>query len=165
MNDWTKGNKDRKLEMRPFHPSDSALLLSWRNHDLVRLYSRNSAPISIQEHKEWLEKKVMLSDASCRIYIFTENEIPVGMTRIDQLDNSSVEISILVDPKQVSRGFGSAMMKKTLLESFLNRENKVYLATIHNQNLASIALFEKFGFLKTQTGLEFSTYCLSNLPR
>lgn len=163
MNDGLSGDKDRKLVLRRFHLSDSALLLSWRNHDMVRLYSRNNALISIQEHEEWLEKKVMDRNASCRIYIFTENDIPVGMTRIDQLDNSSVEISILVDPKQVSQGLGTAMLRKTLLESFSNGETKVHKATIHNRNLASIALFKKLGFLKTQTGPEFSTYTLSNL--
>jgi len=150
----------RKLVLRRCLQSDSALLLSWRNNELVRIYSRSKAPISNQEHEDWLREKLTVGNTSCRIYMFTENDTPIGMTRIDQLDESSVEISILVDPKLVSKGYGASMLKETLSESATNQKIDKYFATIHNQNIASIALFEKFGFSKTQHDIEFSTYAL-----
>ncbi len=147
--------------MRPLQWSDSTHILEWRNHESVRAHSRNTAIISESEHENWVRAKIELADVSNQVWIFSENQTPVGMTRLDQLDKSNPELSILVDPNLLSQGYGTVMLKKTLeLETYGSHVSAI-LAVIHNSNLPSIALFTKFGFVKSNGSGEFSTFLLS----
>ncbi len=146
--------------MRPALPSDSMQLLDWRNHELVRSFSKNSSLISEQDHNDWIRNKLNIENSTHRIFVFHDNLTAVGMTRIDLTSESKGEISIIVDPDFFSLGYGSFMLRETIQVAFSDASLINLLAVIHNLNFASIALFTKNGFIKLHSGDIFSTYSL-----
>lgn len=152
------GSNTRFLTVRPLEPSDSSKILEWRNSDFARRYSRNSRVISLREHDDWIKEKLSQDNKASKIYIFLEKQVPVGMTRIDIKDLSVGEISIVVDPKFHSRGYGSSMLKKTIELGVMESELSKFLGVINELNLASIRLFTKNGFKKLESSDGFSTY-------
>lgn len=95
------------------------------------------------------------------MYIFEENEKAAGVTRIDLIDESRGELSIIVEPSFFSRGYGSIMLQKTIDLGFGEVNLAELTAIIHDSNFASIAIFTKCGFTKLNGSAEFSTYSLS----
>jgi len=146
--------------MRPALPSDSKRLLDWRNHELVRRFSKNSSLISKQDHENWIKNKFDPENSTNRIFLFQDGQTAVGMTRIDSTLDPMGEISIIVDPNFFSRGYGSFMLRKTIEIAFRETNLTAFVAFIHNNNFASIALFAKNGFRKLDSGDIFSTYSL-----
>jgi RimJ/RimL family protein N-acetyltransferase len=150
--------KARILTVRPLAPSDSSKILEWRNSEVARRYSRNSRVISPREHEDWIKKNFNQDSKASKIYIFFEQQVPVGMTRIDLTGRSIGEISIVVDPKFYSRGYGSSMLKKTIELGVIESDLIKFIGVINDLNLASIALFTKNGFIKLDSVDGFSTY-------
>ena len=137
---------------------DSSTLLKWRNHKSVRVHARNVDEISEDEHHEWVETKLSNKDTSTVINIFTENELLVGMTRLDTKDLDSAEISILIDPELTARGYGHLLLGMTLEKVTIEKLSKKLVAVIHFNNLPSINLFNKFGFKQVAVEGEFISY-------
>lgn len=161
MKDKLDRDKSKNLIVRPALPSDSSQLLKWRNHELVRRFSKNSSLISEQDHENWIKSKLNPEYSNNRMYIFEENEKAAGVTRIDLIDESRGELSIIVEPSFFSRGYGSIMLQKTIDLGFGEVNLAELTAIIHDSNFASIAIFTKCGFTKLNGSAEFSTYSLS----
>lgn len=146
--------------MRLANESDSGQLLTWRNNESVRRFSRNSEEITLETHKAWIAEKILTNQEQSKIFIFLQVDSYVGMTRLDALSDGCVEISILVDPLFQGKGIGSDILQMTI-EYALNRVEFVDLvANIHVMNVASEALFRKLGFTKTHKAGLFNTYKL-----
>ena len=160
MGDRLDRDKSNNLRMRPALPSDSLQLLDWRNHELVRRFSKNSSLITEQDHNDWVRNKLDIENTTHRIFVFHDDLTAVGMTRIDLIAESKGEISIIVDPNFFSRGYGSFMLRETIQLAFSGANLINLLAVIHNLNFASKALFAKNGFRKLNSGEIFSTYSL-----
>ncbi len=148
------------LMVRPVLPSDSNQLLKWRNHELVRRFSKNSSLILEIDHENWFKHKLDPKNSTHRIFIFQEDLTLVGMSRLDVNEKSKGEISIIVDPGLFSRGYGASILKQTIQIGFREASLTNLIAVIHNDNHASIALFTKNGFKELERGQVFSTYSL-----
>ncbi len=161
MKDNLDRDKPNYLTVRPALPSDSSQLLKWRNHELVRRFSKNSSLISEQDHESWIKSKLAPENSTNRIYIFQADDTAAGVTRIELIDESRGELSIIVEPSFFSRGYGSFMLQRTIEIGF-GEVNLIELtAIICDSNFASIAIFTKCGFIKLKGADGFSTYSLS----
>lgn len=119
----------------------------WASDATVRAYSFNQNPISFEEHQNWFLKKIKQPDC---MYLLGKwgNEI-VGSLRFD-ITGSNALISYLVSPRHHGKGLGRILLAKGL--EYLAQQNKtISTATgfVMPQNIASVKVFERLGFLCT----------------
>lgn len=118
---------------------DAELLYEWVNDKEVRQNSFNSDEISWEGHRKWFEKK--LEDKNSKIFIFYEEDKPVGQMRLDKI-NSQWFIDYSIAKEFRGQGYGAKMVnsiKDTVNESPL-------IAEVKSENKASAKTFEKCGF-------------------
>ncbi len=150
--------------MRLVRETDKNILLKWRNNRKVIQFTRSGVAISPDIHARWFETRLKNLEIE-PIFIFTIDETPIGMTRLDLLDplKNGYEVSILIDENFQEIGVGKRALLQTC-EFGLNTLSARYIrAEIHNENLPSIKLFTKMGFVeKSKVDGSFSSYDLTN---
>ena len=121
-------------------------VLPWRNDPLVYVWSRTDRPISLNEHRAWFEaRKQKLADEP--IFSYRENNLFVGMARIDKVAEDTFEVSLLVNPNQRSGGYGKQILADVCKYFLLNKSlDSKLVAVIHQENLISQSLFTGLGF-------------------
>jgi UDP-2,4-diacetamido-2,4,6-trideoxy-beta-L-altropyranose hydrolase len=96
-----------KIQLRRVVASDSHNLFRWRNHQEIRVVSRNSEPIEWAVHEEWLT--AVMSDRDKVMLIGYIDDQPIGVVRFDK-DKDLAEISIYLVPEGDVVGFGKALL-------------------------------------------------------
>ena len=133
------------LSYREANLADEDLYLIWANDDEVRSNAFNTQKIKSEDHHRWFGKK--LQDGDALMLVFSDqNNIPVGQVRIDKGDYWQVDVSI--DKNHRGKGFGVQMLKLSLIEfSKKIGKNIAVYSLIKKQNIASVRIFEKAGFV------------------
>lgn len=134
---------------------DAELLFSWANDMDVRRNAFTQHEISWDEHAQWFQKK--LSDEDCCIYIAYQNRIggmaerlrerPIGQIRLD-IDGDKAEIDYSVCAEMRGHGLGTILIKE--IQSLAEERIQKFTAKVKKSNPASIKVFEKCGFVKTE---------------
>ena len=122
-------------KFRPATQDDMNLLLEWRNDNLTRMFSGDSAFVKLNKHEEWFSKHEE------ELSVFEENGIPVGVFR-----NNNGELSWTISPSHRGKGLGTLMVK------LATEELTGVFAKIKRGNTASIAGAKGSGFIKTIDG-------------
>ena len=145
-----------ELSLRIATQDDEFLILSWRNNPNVRKFSRTIEPIPQSIHAEWFHAR-LLEIQKAPYFIFQLDKQPVGMVRLDTKHDlpGVFEINILVDESFQNRGFATVMISEVLKFAKENLSVAEIRAFIHKENIQSIKLFKKFGFLKNQDAVDF----------
>jgi RimJ/RimL family protein N-acetyltransferase len=135
------------ISQRTANLDDASILLAWRNDPSAREFSVHFEPISMDEHIRWYSdrlERVRLEP----FFMFEVNHEPVGMSRLDFAGNltGNYVISILVNPNQHSKGFGTKILEMTCESFFQLHPNKSIVARVHTRNFVSQRLFVKAGF-------------------
>lgn len=136
-------------------------VLPWRNDPLVYLWNRTNRPISLKEHRNWFEaRKQKLADEP--IFSYHENNLFVGMARIDKVAEDAFEVSLLVNPNQRGSGYGKQILTDVCkyFQSKKSLDSKLF-AVIHQDNLISQTLFTGLGFRPMTVQNHFKTFFLS----
>ena len=138
-------------------------VLPWRNDPLVYVWSRTDRPISLNEHRAWFEaRKQKLADEP--IFSYRENNLFVGMARIDKVAEDTFEVSLLVNPNQRSGGYGKQILADACKYFLLNKSSELKLiAVIHQDNLISQSLFAGLGFSPMSVQKHFKTFIFSRI--
>jgi RimJ/RimL family protein N-acetyltransferase len=136
-----------EITQRPANLGDASVLLDWRNNPNVRKFSLNTGQISIDEHLLWLSGRLARIKLE-PFFLFSEGENLIGMSRLDIAPGSTdrFEISILVDPSQHSKGFGTRMLDMTCKSFFCLHPDQIIVAKVHTLNSISQRLFTSAGF-------------------
>ena len=148
---FEKINKNTKLNIRFVTKEDEPLLLDWANDPLVRKNAFNIEMISASVHRQWFYSR--LNDKkNCKFYI-AENEegVPVGQVRLDKkFDKWYINFSLA----NFFRGkkIGSVLLE-TVFDKFKDKEKIEFIAVVKQGNVASCRVFEKIGFIRTQTDI------------
>jgi RimJ/RimL family protein N-acetyltransferase len=133
---------------------DMMITFEWASNPYLRKFSPNSGSIPMETHQRWFLKK--LQDSNCRFYIVKINGKPAGTCRLDFVNFDApvnAEISYLLDPQFHGKGLGiktiEELVEKAKLEltPAISRINLI--AKVHKQNVASLRIFEKAGFVLT----------------
>lgn len=137
------------LSLRHATLKDSYCLWQWRNHDSIRLVSRNTNHISLETHKQWFEETLRRSD---RVILIAEYEHrTIGVIRFD-FDDTVAEISIYCVPNEQGAGLSMSMLQeaeKFLLQHYCNiTEIK---AVVLADNWASHYLFSNAAYQRSST--------------
>lgn len=140
------GNKNLEVKLRDATIKDEALLLRWGNDDSVREQSFCQDLIKPEEHRMWLQKKLL--DPNGLIFIAeAENGVPLGQIRFD-LSPEKKEALISISIDATMRGMGVA--GKLLPHAMQRCSNKVsditFIAEVRDTNLQSQRLFRTLNF-------------------
>ena len=81
----------------------------------------------------------------------------VGMLRLDNIDETEIEISIIVSPDHSGQGIA----KKTLKQAFELQPDRCFKAVINKNNIKSQLVFEKIGFTRVRELTDFLQYASS----
>jgi len=138
-------------------------VLPWRNDPLVYVWSRTDRPISLNEHRIWFEaRKQKLTDQP--IFSYHENNLFVGMARIDKVAEDTFEVSLLVNPNHRSGGYGKQILADVCKYFLLNKSlDSKLVAVIHQENLISQSLFTGLGFNPTSVQKHLQTFIFSRV--
>jgi RimJ/RimL family protein N-acetyltransferase len=135
------------IKIREVTIADAQLLFGWANDVGTRKSSFNSDPIEWNDHLAWLNNK--LSDLSCTMFIFLQNNKAVGLVRIETDENSV--ISVTVAPDQRGKGLGTEMLKMSCYR-FWQQSDRPVLVYIKEDNMVSLRAAEKAGFKYLRNG-------------
>jgi len=128
--------------------NDCELLWKWANDPDHRAVSFSSAPIPWEDHTRWFNSK--LNSANCMMYIATINDrTPLGQVRYDTKQENAV-ISISIDKKFRSKGYGVVLIRKTSKILFNESNVRRVHAYVKQDNNASANVFTKAGFKKLE---------------
>jgi RimJ/RimL family protein N-acetyltransferase len=125
--------------------ADTEQLLTWRNDDETRRWSRTSEPVSAADHREWLSR--VLADEDRRLLIAEHHGHPVGTVRFDR-GGDTWEVSITIAPQ--ARGRRLALPVLLAAERALGPAT--IRATVHSDNTASRRIFDRAGYRQISDG-------------
>lgn len=119
---------------------DSELLYHWVNDYEVRKNSFNTGKIDYKKHLEWLKERLYSEDTL--IYIYKDGQNPIGVIRLEKIDDFSMLINYSIDAKYRGKGYGTkllALIKKTFSDILL-------IGKVKTNNISSIIAFQKAGY-------------------
>jgi UDP-2,4-diacetamido-2,4,6-trideoxy-beta-L-altropyranose hydrolase len=135
-----------ELYLRKAGPGDCRLVWEWANEPETRSQSFSSDFIPMETHRRWFENRI--KDAGCPFYISSNQwDIPIGQARFD-MNESKAYISVSLGPEFRGIGLGSRLIRCASKRFMEERDVKEIWALVKQNNVASIAAFEKAGYGK-----------------
>ena len=129
------------MKLRKAIFDDWKILLDWRNDPTTRENSFKTEEVSEQTHKLWFNDSLL--NPYREIYILEDNLISVGSIRIDTLLINEYLLSWSIAPTQRGKGYGTK-----ILEMLLQDRKGKFIAEIKPENIASIKMVQKNGFIQ-----------------
>ena len=135
---------DVDLELSPVTEADCGLLWEWANDPATRANSFDSAPIPLEQHKEWFRAK--LQDSHCRFWMATNKNLgKVGVVRFE-CNGAEATISASLAPHARGMSYGKRLISSACEQMFAVPEINLVRALIKPANKASVRAFERAGF-------------------
>lgn len=142
--------KTSTIELKLATIKDKEITFEWQSDKNIRQYFKQPTTPTKTEHCSWFDNN--LADPASSLYIIHYNKVPVGTLRLDEQSQDEYEISILIAPSAQGKGIAlNALNKIPRL-----KENGLFFADIHQDNINSIKVFKKAGFVPISS----SRYCL-----
>ena len=130
--------------LRQVTESDSALILTWRNHPDIRKWMYSSAEISAAEHDQWF--KMASADPTRTLLIYSEAQMPLGFLNFKELSGSRVAEWGFYTSPDAPKGTGAKMGTLALKYAFEQRNFRKIFATVLDFNVRSIRYHLRLGF-------------------
>ena len=142
----------REIRLKEIEMEDARTILEWQQAEQTRRYANNPQVPEWDEHVEWLQQK--LADPHCFMRIILHGNDPAGVLRLDYTDRFSVAsgylVSIFIAPEKYRLGLARVALQ-IAQRLFVDH---MHIAQIHDNNKASLALFEGTGYVRdAQSGL------------
>ena len=150
----SKANINEEVELKPADSSDCEFVYHLQT-SAVRQYFKNPKTPTLDEHKRWFKDILVAKDSV--LFVLTLNLHSVGILRLDDINGGEMEISIIVAPDCSRRGIAKTSLKYI----FELLPGHSFKAVVHNENIASKKLFEKFGFNKVGESGLFVEYLMN----
>lgn len=135
---------DEMIELRRARLDDARFLYDVANDPVTRAMSFTSGPIEWATHVAWLDR--VLTDPERRLWVAELDGVPVGTCRLD-VSNGCEVVSVAVEPD--CRGQGLAV---PIIEALCREARLPLVAEIKAENVASVRVFERAGFLPDGPG-------------
>ncbi|MCV2401895.1 GNAT family N-acetyltransferase [Marinomonas sp. C2222] len=134
----------KDIYLRPASLEDANVLLAWRNDTETRLASHNQDIISLEQHITWLEHSLAIPDKR-QLWIAEIDGVAVGTCRADVVTDTTEnvwELSWTVAPEMRGKGIAYRMLR-----AFITSFESSLMAQIKCENIASIKVADKLGFI------------------
>ena len=130
---------------KPINIEDAEILLEWRNQENVRFFSGSTDLIIYGSHIKWLEAS--LSDSHQILLMLWVGTKRFGHIRY-KIKQNIATVSIMVNPLCQNLGIGYLMLENTIPILLSIHQNILHIqAKIHRDNVASLAVFKKAGYV------------------
>lgn len=144
--------KGKKVYLRPIVKEDINYLNAWKNNeDTFKYLGGGFLPTSIDQQIKWIDKLTDTSGNNKRFIICAENDKPVGMVGLYNINwiHRTAEIGIYIGDKN-SKGKGYGREACQLIEGFASkylniRKLKLLVVT---ENVAALKLWKSLGYYK-----------------
>lgn len=135
--------------LRPLAASDVELTFAWRNQRRVREAMFSPRELERSEHQAWVERVIADVDRDYQIYEL--DGVPLGVAGIIFHDRAAgtAEWSFHIGSSEAPRGSGAAMLKLMLARFFGPHRGECMFAEVLEDNIASLSLHRKLGFVET----------------
>ncbi|MBM4177565.1 GNAT family N-acetyltransferase [Candidatus Gribaldobacteria bacterium] len=134
-----------EIELKRATLKDAEFLFDLRNDPLAFKWFSNPNPVAWQDHLQWLND-ILQGKLKKYLFIIEFGEERIGQFRLDEINKAKAIINISLSQKQRGKGLGSLALQKGIkLANDLGF--KELRAEVHQDNLASIGLFQKMGFI------------------
>lgn len=144
--------KSNRLYLRDTIIEDLEITYSWANHPHTRKYAFSQEFITMDSHRNWFTRKV--NDQNSIYKLLIRGNQPIGSIRVDLKGDEGL-ISYLIAPDNIGRGYGKIILEKVVLDIEKGTtEIKILKGLVKIDNMASIKIFEKLGFDRTQLNEE-----------
>lgn len=137
---------EHNVEISPVTQDDLLSIFNLSNLDSVRAASFNTGKIDLSGHQKWFAEK--MADPNTVMVKAVLGEDFAGQARLS-MEGAIAVIGVSVDEKFRGRGIASKLLQAAIEEAG-RRGIEVIEAFIKPENLASIKLFEKAGFVLDQ---------------
>lgn len=137
--------KPASATLRPAVWDDAARLLEWANDAGTRQGSFHEQPIAEDEHRRWLEAKLL--DPEARLFVVCDGTEPAGSARLDR-EGSHATVSLAVAPGLRGRGLGGRILDALRDWTRRARFAERLIAFVREDNLTSLRLFERAGYAR-----------------
>ncbi|MCG2689682.1 GNAT family N-acetyltransferase [Candidatus Parcubacteria bacterium] len=135
----------KKITLRKANQEDAGFLFALRNNPDVYRWFSNPDPVQWEDHLSWLSY-VLSGKIKKHLYILESEGERAGQFRLDEVSDTKAIISISLSKEFRGKGLGALGLKEGIkLAKQLGFQELV--AEIHQDNLASIKLFQKLGFV------------------
>ncbi|MCT2588304.1 bifunctional UDP-2,4-diacetamido-2,4,6-trideoxy-beta-L-altropyranose hydrolase/GNAT family N-acetyltransferase [Actinophytocola gossypii] len=143
------GGVDRVLDaatltVREATLADARTLLAWRNDPDTRAWSRGSQPVAAQVHESWLRRTI--ADPDHLLLVVERDTTPLGTVRFDRIEPGTWEVSIVVAPEHRGHGLAGRILMVGQGALHARVGPATLLATVHEANTPSMALFRRAGY-------------------
>ncbi len=120
---------------------DSKLIWEWRNDELTRRMSRTTDAIAWERHSAWY------AGTESKIVMVSVDGEPAAMLRFDRVQHVA-EININLNPAMRGKGLGAPILIAGCTYGFETYDLARIHAEVKPENLASIKIFERAGFVR-----------------
>lgn len=135
-----------ELHFRRATSDDVKMIYEWANDNETRKNSFSQSKIEYDAHVTWFSN--LLSDKNRVLYIFQDDDEPVGQVRLD-IHDSRAEISYSISPIHRGKKYGEKMIG--LLPDKVRKEfpqiNELF-AEVKPENIPSNHIFSAGGYTK-----------------
>ena len=144
-----------KISLTKVTAKDEKLLFKWSNEKNARMWSFNSAPIKLSDHKKWFKKNVR----NKKIYMWKlkYRSSFCGLVRF-KLKNKNIILSYQIIEKFRGRKFGEKMLRMAIKKLRKIRPRARILAKSFTNNSASKKTLIRSGFKFTRKKNNVKTY-------
>jgi UDP-2,4-diacetamido-2,4,6-trideoxy-beta-L-altropyranose hydrolase len=135
-----------EVNVRVAQVSDAEMILRWRNHQSVRLVSRDPSVVKPDVHLTWM--KGVLADCNRCLLVGRVGETNIGVIRFDKQMPSRIEVSLYLDPIFLGLGLGTSLLRagEQYMRSMWSGEDTRLVATVLDGNEPSRKLFASCGY-------------------
>ena len=131
-------------------PADEVFLLTCRNDEQTRRWSRRSAVLAATDHRAWLTRT--LADPDRRLWVVEQDGAPVATVRHDRIAPGRYEVSMTVAPEARGRGWAAPSLRTAQRAlQCVDPALRVIEAHIRMEHGASMAVFERSGYRRVGT--------------
>ncbi len=157
--------EDGEIKIRKFEKSDLSGFKNFSPYDDILLTDYNLCFLTESEIKNW-EKKI--KSKKNKYFAIFLRDILIGYVSISRVSflNSNFELSLSLDEKYSSNGYGFKALRLFLEYYFENFDKYSIWLNVNAFNLRAIKLYEKVGFEKISEFLgDFEVQKMQNLKR
>ena len=143
-----------RIYIRRMTPDDTDLIVDWRNRDAVRNNFFFRETFTRQMHENWIREKIDTGLVEQFIVCLKGNDRPIGSSYLRDIDRQekSAEYGIFIGEDDArGKGLGYEILCATMEYAHNRIGLHKVIARAISTNIASISIFEKYGFSHDQT--------------
>lgn len=141
--------------------ADVGFLFFCRNDPVTIAMSRTQRAVTVDEHADWTRVWIEHPSPNRVIYVAIDadhetalDDGRIGTGRLDYdsdvtAERPTCEVSVTVHPMKRRHGYGAAIVSALVNEAMKRTGNQTIFAECRRENTASIAAFERNGFVES----------------